>query len=295
MLARNFLRVGYLPSWSGSVSDIPFDKLTHVNYAFLLPEDSGTGGLQRIENPEKLSRLVSAAHAPGVGVKALISVGGWNGGNDQGFERLAADAAATATFVDEIVRFVSAYRLDGVDIDWEYPDPGNSARHYADLMKRLGEALRRRGKLLTAAVVAMGKTGEGVPREVFDQVDYLTLMAYDGGGGPAHSPYGYARESLDYWLGRGLPRSKAVLGLPFYERPTWNAYSALVAADPRAPEKDSIVYHGKTVYYNGIATIKQKTELALMRGGGVMIWELSQDTRDDTSLLRAIDETVRKA
>lgn len=294
MLARNFLRVGYLPSWSGNVSDIPFDKLTHVNYAFLLPEDSGAGGLQRIENPEKLSRLVSAAHAPGVGVKVLISVGGWNNGNDQGFERLAADAAATTAFVNEIVRFVSDYRLDGVDIDWEYPDPGDSARHYADLMRRLSEALHRRGKLLTAAAVARGKTGEGVLREVFDLVDYLTLMAYDGGG-PAHSPYSYARESLDYWLGRGLPRSKAVLGLPFYERPTWNPYSTLVASDPRAPEKDSMVYQGKTVHYNGIATIKQKTELALLRGGGVMVWELSQDTRDETSLLRAIDETVRKA
>lgn len=281
--------VGYQTSWAGKVSDIPFDKLTHVNYAFLLPDDRGDGSLQPLENPEKLKDLVSAAHRHGV--KVMISVGGWNGGNDQGFEKLAASETASATFEKNLARFVEEYRLDGVDIDWEYPDPGPSADNYARLMKRLGRAMHDRGKLLTAAVVARGKTGEGVPKEVFGIVDFLTLMAYDKSDGD-HSPYSYAEESLDYWLGRGLPKSKAILGLPFYERPTWNSYRKLVEADPDAPHKDRLELGGKTVYYNGITTIRKKTRLALRRGGGVMMWDLAQDTTDERSLLKAIRDEL---
>lgn len=68
----NFKVVGYLPTWAGNVSQVQFSRLTHINYAFLIPTSSG--GYQPIENPSKLSSMVTAAHA--AGVKALISVGG---------------------------------------------------------------------------------------------------------------------------------------------------------------------------------------------------------------------------
>lgn len=128
---------------------------------------------------------------------------------------------------------------------------------------------------------------------VFEYVDFLTLMAYDGNDGAGHSPYEYAEQSLNYWLSQGLPQAKAVLGVPFYERPTWHAYKELVTSDSQAANMDSIVFEGRTVYYNGLPTIRRKTELALQCGGGVMIWHLSQDTGDDTSLLTAIYETAR--
>src|ERR1700738_3128898 len=73
--ASSFKVMGYLPSWSGSVSSIQFNKLTHINYAFLLP--TSNGGYQAIDNAPKLSSMVAAAHA--AGVKALISVGGGGG------------------------------------------------------------------------------------------------------------------------------------------------------------------------------------------------------------------------
>ena len=118
----------------------------------------------------------------------------------------------------------------------------------------------------------------------------LKLFFYACAG---HSPFAYAERSLSYWLARGLPHAKAVLGVPFYERPTWHPYKDLVASDEQAADVDSIVYQGTTVHYNGVPTIKRKTELALERGGGVMIWHLSQDTVDDTSLLEAIHGVAR--
>lgn len=282
--------IGYLPDWQGDVNASQIEKLTHVNYAFLLPNDDGEG-VQPLKNPAKLKQLVALAHTHGV--KVIISVGGWNDGNDSGFRALSASPAGIQAFSKTLTDFCDAYQLDGVDIDWEHPKPDDdSARNYAALMKALSEALHRQGRLLTAAVVFGTRTADGIWTEVFDAVDYLLLMAYDGGDGPLHSPYSLAVTALDYWQGRGLPKSKTVLGVPFYGRPTWTPYKDLVAADPQAPHTDVLEYHGATIHHNGLETITAKTRLALERGAGVMMWELSHDTGDHTSLLNAIYQTI---
>jgi GH18 family chitinase/chitodextrinase len=281
-----FKVVGYFPSWSGSVSSIQFSKLTHVNYSFLLPNYNGT--FKPLDNPSKLQSLVSAAKANNV--KVLIAVGGWNigegGGNDGGFETMAANASYRNAFVTNLINFVNQYNLDGVDMDWEYPDPGASANNFATLMQQLSTELKARGKLLTAAVVANGYTGGGVLSSVFNYVDFLNIMAYDANDFQ-HSTYDYAVQSLNYWVGRGLPKSKAILGVPFYGRPSWESFAQLVA---RGANPNADVFGN--VGYNGIPTIKNKTNLAHDQGGGIMIWEISQDATGSNSLLSAIHEVV---
>ena len=74
-----------------------------------------------------------------------------------------------------------------------------------------------------------------------------------------------------------------MLGVPFYGRPGYVGYARIVESGGD-PEKDE--FHG--IHYNGLRTIRAKTRLALAQGGGVMIWELSQDLPGRRSLLRAI-------
>ena len=277
-----FRVVGYYPSWVDGVSEIRFEYLTHVNYAFILPTRSG--GLTGLDDTSRLDELVGLAHAAGVLVS--ISVGGWNDGDDSAFHDLADDAGTRTAFVDNLAAFVADHGLDGADIDWEYPDPGDSADQYVLLMDELATRLHDDGKILTAAVVAGPWNGDGIADEVFGIVDFLNLMAYDGG--TPHSPYSLAEQSLDYWRGRGLPQGKAVLGVPFYGRDPYTSYADLVAMDPDAPSKDQV----GDIHYNGIPTIQAKTALAAGDGSGIMIWELSMDTTDETSLLRAIHEAI---
>jgi GH18 family chitinase len=82
------------------------------------------------------------------------------------------------------------------------------------------------------------------------------------------------------------------MGVPFYGRGPGRggAYRQLLAqgADPQADVYDSI-------YYNGIKTMRQKTRLAMERGSGIMIWEISEDTTGTNSLLRAIHEELTSA
>lgn len=286
VLPNGFRSVGYMPSWAGSVNSIQYTKLTHINYAFVLPNGNGT--LQAVENPSKLSSLVSLAHANNV--KVSIAVGGWNDGNDSGFESLAANASTRTAFVNNLVNFVNQYGLDGVDIDWEYPDPGASANNYAALMSELSTAMHTRGKLLTAAVVSEGGTANGVLTSVFGYVDWLNIMAYDGGS--PHANYTWSINAVTFWKSRGLPASKAVLGVPFYSRPGYYTYAQLVALDPANANRDCTTAGGAQQCYNGIPTIKAKTQWAMANAGGIMNWELSQDTTGSTSLVSAIYETA---
>jgi GH18 family chitinase len=288
-----FKVVGYFPSWHGDVAAIDWGRLTHVNYAFVLPTKAGA--VVAFNGLKGLDKLVRDGHAHKVPVS--IAVGGWNDGNDKAFEIVARSPALRATFVRNLMAFVKRHDLDGVDIDWEYPDPGESAQGYLALLRELRAQLGPAGKLLTTAIVGNGENAAGIPDEAFAEVDFANIMAYDADEADAkepikyvhHSPYEFAEVCLRFWRQRGLPKDKAILGVPFYGKSPGTPYRTLVARDADASTKDQL---GK-IYYNGIPTMKRKTALARAEGGGIMIWELTDDTHDDKSLLRAIDEAAR--
>ncbi len=279
-------KVGYMPSWAGDANSIQYSKLTHINYAFAIPQSNGS--IMAVENGGKLQTIVSRAHA--AGVKVLIAIGGWSYQGvplDGVFETLASNAASRDRFINDAMYIVSQYNLDGVDIDWEYPDAGASSNNFNALMTGLSNRLKPAGKLLTAAVIGNGSQGGGVSTTVFSVVDFLNIMAYDANNYD-HSTFSYATQCLNYWNGRGLAKNKIVLGVPFYGRPSWSSYATLVnqGANPNAD-----IWNGNG--YNGIPTIKQKSQYVKDNSfGGIMIWELSQDLFDSRSLLSAIHDVL---
>ncbi len=274
--------IGYMPSWAGDANAIQYSKLTHINYAFALPNSDGS--IKPIDNPAKLQTIVTKAHA--VGTKVLIAVGGWSDNGvilDPTFEALAGNATSRSRFITACMSLVNTYGLDGVDIDWEYPDAGQSSTNFDLLMTGLSDQLKPQGKLLTAAVIGNGATGGGVSATVFAKVDWLNIMSYDANDFQ-HSTYDYSLQCLSYWSGRGLAKSKISLGVPFYGRPSWESYAALVGrgADPNADVFSN-------VGYNGLVTIRRKTQYVKDNAyGGMMIWELSQDLGNQNSLLSAM-------
>ena len=284
-----FQVIGYLYTEDlAEVERIQYDKVTQVNYSFVMPD--AVGG---VSAPDEtiLRALIAKAHAHGV--KVGVAVGGWNDGDTSDFEAMAASPEHHNAFIANLVALTERYDADGIDIDWEYPNK-NSAGHFTVMMRDLSALLRAKGKSLTAAVIATDdEHGQFIHPEVFGHIDYLNIMAYDWkyaeNGGQAHSTYATAEESLDYWVKKGCPKEKAILGVPFYGRMPPVKYKDLIAANPQAAETD---IQG-TVHYNGLTTMIKKTELARRKGGGIMFWEISQDTHDATSLLGAIDKTVR--
>lgn len=263
---------------------IPYDKLTHLNYSFLTPNADGT--FNPIVNGWKLKQIVGTARQHGV--KVSIAVGGW--GWDAQFEEMAADPQARTAFVQNLRAVVDEYQLDGVDMDWEYPDPGPSSQNFLDLIRELRAALP--DKLLTTAVVAHGdEHGLGIPSESFEYFDFINVMTYDGAD---HGTMEQYERGLAYWSGRGLPRDKIVLGVPFYGDPDLPYYK-IVQEDPAAAQADSIEYFGRLYHYNGIPTIQAKTRLAMEKAAGIMFWSLDHDAQGELSLVNAIFEAARSA
>ena len=298
--SAEFKVVGYYTPRSAEPESLPLQYLTHINYSFSIPAPSGDT-LMPLRDDSILKRLVKYAH--GGKREVFISIGGWGigdgGGDDSRFHRMAERAEGRHTFVQSAMALVKKYDLDGVDLDWEYPDEDSrSADDYVLLVRELADSLHAVNKKLTAAVVASGKKGYGTKKEALDAMDWVNLMAYDGDYGgdivKAHSPYAYAVQSIDYWVKeRGLAPSKAIIGLPFYSKKGFGqfgpTYKQLIADGASAYDD-----YWKGAFYNGINTIEAKTRLAKQLGlGGVMIWEIGLDTADDTSLLKAIDRAKR--
>lgn len=300
----HFRVVGYYPSWQPDSTDkIRYDIVTHVIYAFAIP--TAEGGLRPLENPQTAQRIIEEAHE--ADRRVLLAIGGWSY-QDVPLESTFVEATNTAekrtALVQAIVEMCEEYGFDGIDMDWEHPRlDGTVEVQYEAFMLELAEALHAKGKLLTSAVIAGVMTNGTVYYDaaahtdaVLEAVDWIHVMAYDGGDGSAHSTFEYASAAASYWVHyRSMPAEKVVLGMPFYGRPSWATYETLLAADPEAANSDTIVYNGMTVWYNGIATIQKKTEFAHENLGGVMIWELSQDTTDmEKSLLTAIGDVLAR-
>ena len=299
----SFRVVAYYPSWrpSSHLDKVDYDTVTHVIYAFAIP--TAEGGLMPLENPETAKKLIDSAHA--AGAKVLLAVGGWSYGDvtlESTFVSATSTAARRTAFADAILEMCDRYGFDGVDIDWEYPRlAGNTYKQYESLMLDLADRLHRKGKLLTTAVMG-GTSPQGViyanadayTDKALQAVDWINVMAYDGDNGSHHSTYEYAVHASSYWRDkRGLDREKVVLGVPFYARPGGISYAVLAASHPSAALGDSLRHKGTQVWYNGPATITAKTEYALEQLGGVMIWEITQDTTDPSiSLLGAIASAI---
>ncbi len=292
--------MAYVPNWidlPAFAETIDYAKVTHLNIAFENPvNDSGDLSFSR-----KNEALLARAKAHGVPV--LISIGGGSASGDKTllarYFDLTTDAKR-AGFVAKLADFVSSHGFDGLDVDLEGPSINQD---YGAFIADLAGVLKPKGKLLTAAL-SKGYGGNKVPDSVFAHFDFVNIMAYDGAGhwdpkSPGqHSSMEFARNNVSYWLGRGLPKSKAVLGVPFYGYGFGDAfrkrdypYAAIVAAYPGSENTDQI---GSTIWYNGLPTIKAKAALVKEQGlGGVMIWSLDYDVKGDRSLLTAIHETLR--
>ncbi len=157
--------IGYFTSWrSGDddqtaylVKDIPWEQLTHINYAFAAIDSNGdvyVGDPNDPNNPSTGKEWAGVEIDPTLGfkghlgalatykkkhdVKTLISIGGWadTGGHtdvngnrvqDGGFYTMTTNAdgsinhAGIEKFATSAVEFIRKYQFDGVDIDYEYP------------------------------------------------------------------------------------------------------------------------------------------------------------------------------
>ncbi|KAI8872645.1 chitinase [Ramicandelaber brevisporus] len=230
--------VGYYPT---TLANFDYSRFA---FAFL----QGDGSIS-FDGDWFMDRITKAAQAKGT--KVTISVGGWTG--SYAFSPVVKSPPLRTKFIDNVVRFVDKHRLNGVDLDWEYPgrrgdncnkfDPVNDTPNFRLLLKELRAELDKKfgtdadkRKIITLAVSVKPFDGPDGPlkdvREYAKYVDFASIMAYDIGGGWSKTtaplaPFRYERgkseaasvvQAVNDWLRAGWPASKLVLGVPLYGR-----------------------------------------------------------------------------
>jgi chitinase len=178
--------------------------------------------------------------------------------------------------------------FDGIDLDWEWPgsegnagniirpeDKRNFTRLATEFRRQLddyGEATDRDYLLTAFLPAAPSKITTGFEGAIFNSLDYATVQGYDLHGAwepttnhqsalfvPPGDPSPPASRfsvdlAIDTWVGLGAPRSKLVLGVPFYSR-GWtnvpNVNNGLFQSGSAAP--------GKEAGYNDYSVVKPLT------------------------------------
>jgi chitinase len=291
--------VGYVRSSLGNLPALATSgklrEMSHIILAFANPTASEPLALSG--GDADVAALLSAAHS--AGVKVLVAIGGASGTSAVLPQLVPAKVQA---FVQAAVAFADGHGLDGVDIDLE--DDAMPPANYEALVKGLSDALRPKGKLVTAAVASWFDSQ--ITPAALALMDFVSVMAYDDCDGSSPSPcqhasYDSAVKELDHFLkARKLPPDKVVLGVPFYGY-CWGAgcgtstlnYADIATRFPAADAADFVDTAEAKVYYNGPATIARKAKLG-RTNGGVMFWHLAADAPAPHSLLDVIASALEE-
>ena len=169
---------------------LPLNKLTHIIFSFT----EVIGNEMKFANDSTgimLKKLVSQKKKH-PGLKVMVACGGWGGSG--GFSEMSRTDGNRKQFVESVVRFLKENKLDGLDIDWEYPGmPGignpyipEDKENFTSLMQELREGMNMIGKdqVLTFAVAGWEEFFNHVELDkVMPAVTYMNVMSYDLAGG----------------------------------------------------------------------------------------------------------------
>lgn len=224
--------------------DIDGQLCTHIVYAFatldaqtfLLNIDDSTEFYRSFLN--KTAEIKRSND-----VKVLLGLGGWNDSKDDKYSRLAGDPQSRKNFAGYVEGVIEQYGFDGLDLDWEFPvcwqgdcsrGPRQDRENFLGLLRDLSEALTPKGLLLSIAVsankIAVDRGYVNIS-QIAQYVDWVGVVAYDyhsgWGSETGHvaslyhhpdeiSPFLNANFSVRYWIKKGMPAEKIVMGIPTY-------------------------------------------------------------------------------
>ncbi len=207
----------YVPGNNFPPDNLPVEKLSHIIFSFTEVIENKMAFVNETSSA-KLHKLVEQKEK-NPDLKVMIACGGWGG--CAGFSDMAASSETRKIFVESTIEFINEYKLDGVDIDWEYPGlpgagnpfrPDEDEGNFTLLMKELREAMDATGQKLTLTFASAGWEhyyNFVDEKEVMKYADYINVMTYDLVGGS--SPYTGHHTNL------GKVSLEDIEGTPMYE------------------------------------------------------------------------------
>ncbi|KAJ9138369.1 Family 18 glycoside hydrolase [Pleurostoma richardsiae] len=239
--------IGYYESWANTRScqnvapeDLNIDGFTSLNFAFAFFDPSTFQIAPMDANAASLYSRFTALKQQKAGLETWISVGGWSftdpGATQHAFSDMVSSSANRATFISGLMKFMSTYGFDGVDLDWEYPGAddrgGNQAdvENYVTFASELRSAFGSKYGLTITLPTSYWYLQHFDLEGIQKSVDWFNIMAYDLHGvwdaasefvGPYIAPHTNITEidaALDLLWRAGVDSSKVVLGQGWYGR-----------------------------------------------------------------------------
>jgi hypothetical protein len=300
----SYIVMPYIAEWASiTAAQVPWADINYIAEAFALPQ--ANGAMPTFANGQ-IANLVSTAHSNGT--RCVLSFGGasaslpnWN---------TSTNPTYVATFIANIMGMVGTYGYDGVDIDWEFPNhadwtPAETAQFTA-LMSGLYDALHNSanpnykgtaydgGPKSLSFYITPGYDDCGVTWSTIGNFcDFGTLPGYDmlpdgvtegpiGGSWTATNCAGNTytltvSSNMTRFSAAGFPRSKFVLGMPFYGASgninaitTSGSHSGFNATTMESTWSSGATVNDSTAFCN-------KMNWCLAQGfKGIAIWELDE-------------------
>ncbi|GAV04780.1 hypothetical protein RvY_15006 [Ramazzottius varieornatus] len=219
-----------------TVADVDSSLCTYIVVAFGKIENNSLTTLEW-NDEETFRKLVALRDDSRPSLKILLSIGGWTLSNQ--LIAVSKTKQSRTAFAASVVRNLRYWELDGLDVDWEYPDAALKEQ-YSALLLVLREAFEVEAKersiprLALAAAVHFTSDG-GYDGKVLDQtLDLVNVMSYDLHGawdrekvghhaplfrGPFGQVSGQSVSAVvKAWEHLGVSKNKLVVGLPMYGR-----------------------------------------------------------------------------
>lgn len=240
-VSDGWLRVGYFPSWAPAgrevtPQDIPADYLTHINYAFAVPNADGlcipdSTAASKVNIP-----ALQALKHKYAGLKILLSVGG-GGDLTEKFRSVVSSPENIARFTISCIDLMRSWDFDGLDLDWEFTQAEFSQPYTAlltEMRRQVDQASLASGNRIYLLTLAAPAGPWGISRLELDQiyplVNWINLMTYNyygswssstGFNAPLYLPPGDPQglsvdKTVQTYLDAGIPAGKLVLGVPFF-------------------------------------------------------------------------------
>ncbi len=238
--------VAYVNAWEENWGE-NFEKakqITHINYAFANIKDGCV--VEGSETDTETIKKLNALKQVNKDLKILISIGGWS------WSKFFSDAVLTESsrevFANSALAFMQKHKIDGIDLDWEYPGQiGDSniyrpedKENFTAILKLLREKLdslstKENEYLLTIATGAnQNYLDHTNMKEAHKYLDFINIMTYDFHGGwenkTGHNANLNTSEfddneqmisiqlAVEQHINAGIPANKIILGVPFYGR-----------------------------------------------------------------------------
>ncbi|KAF3484076.1 glycosyl hydrolase, family 18 [Arthroderma uncinatum] len=243
------INVAYFEAWNKNrkcltmdVDQIDTKKYTHIHFAFIDVTSDFNVDVSKVKEQFGLFKGMS-------GIKKIISFSGWDFSTLPSTFHILREAVKPGnrdTFQKNIIAFMNEHKLDGVDLDWEYPGapdiPGipagdpKAGMDYYEFLSGLKSKVDS-SKTVSFAAPASYHYLKSFPMEQMGaKLDYIVYMTYDLHGQWDYSnpwtspgcPEGNClrshvnetetKDALSMITKAGVPSNKVVVGVTSYGR-----------------------------------------------------------------------------